>query len=289
MQSKVVNIKMICKFCNNSNVIHYKSINSPYYHEKKYILYECKHCLSRFFNINQYSISINELYEKLATSKKNLSIKFLKSQYWEDQKRNILQILKKTPRSILDVGCRTGDFLMHFEDTIIREGVEISNYCTEIANKRGLRIYNKNLESINFNKKYDLVSAYNILEHLIDPLSFLDKLSSIINENGLLVILIPTHESLREKLLMKFHKRWHMYVPPEHLNFISKRFLDSYLSNNNFKLIERYYSSGGIFNPFKRIPVINALFNKFMYFFDKTIFNRLPIFDHLFSYYKKIE
>jgi len=80
MQSKVVNIKMICKFCNNSNVIHYKSINSPYYHEKKYILYECKHCLSRFFNINQYSISINELYEKLATSKKNLSIKFLKSQ-----------------------------------------------------------------------------------------------------------------------------------------------------------------------------------------------------------------
>ena len=117
----------------------------------------------------------------------------MKSQYWEDQKRNILQILKKTPRSILDVGCRTGDFLMHFEDRIIREGVEISNYCTEIANKRGLRIYNKNLESINFNKKYDLVSAYNILEHLIDPLSFLDKLSSIINENGLLVILIPTH------------------------------------------------------------------------------------------------
>lgn len=280
---------MICKFCNSSNVIHYKSINSPHYPEKKYILYECKHCLSRFFNIYQYDISINELYEKLATSKKNLSIEFLKSLYWEDQKRIILQILKKSPRSILDVGCRTGDFLMHFEDTIIREGVEISNYCTEIANKRGLRIYNDNLESINFDKKYDIVSAYNILEHLIDPLSFLDKLNSIINKNGLLVILIPTHESLREKLLMRFNKRWHMYVPPEHLNFISKRFLDSYLSKYNFQLIERYYSSGGIFNPFKRIPLINALFNKFMYFVNKSFFNRLPIFDHLFSYYKKIE
>ena len=117
----------------------------------------------------------------------------------------------------------------------------------------------------------------------------MDKLSSVINENGLLVILIPTHESLKERLLMRFHKRWHMYVPPEHLNFISKRFLDSYLSKNNFKLVKRYYSSGGIFNPFKRIPVINGLFNKFMFFFDKSFFNKLPIFDHLFSYYKKIE
>jgi len=280
---------MICKFCNSSDVIRYKSINSPFYPEKRYILYECKHCLSRFFNVNQYNVSIQELYEKLATSKKNLSIEFLKSQYWEDQKRFILQILKKTPKSILDVGCRTGDFLMHFDDIILREGVEISNYCTEIANKRGLKIYNKNLESINFNKKYDLVSAYNILEHLIDPLIFLDKLSSIINKNGLLVILIPTHESLREELLMRFHKRWHMYVPPEHLNFFSTRFLDSYLSKYNFKLIKRYYSSGGIFNPFKKIPVINALFNKFMYFVDKSFINRLPIFDHLFSYYRKIE
>jgi len=280
---------MICKFCNSTDVIRSKSIYSPFYPEKKYILYECKHCLSRFFDVYQYDVSIQELYEKLATSKKNLSMTFLKSQYWEDQKRSIIQILKKTPKSILDVGCRTGDFLLHFDDAILREGVEISNYCTEIANKRGLKIYNKNLESINFNKKYDLVSAYNILEHLIDPLSFLDKLSSIINKNGLLVILIPTHESLREKLLMRFHKRWHMYVPPEHLNFFSTRFLDSYLHKYNFKLIKRYNSSGGIFNPFKRIPVINGLFNKFMYFVDKSFINRFPIFDHLFSYYKKIE
>lgn len=280
---------MICKFCHNNNVIYKKSINSPYYPDQKYILYECKHCLSRFFDIHQHDISINELYEKLATTKKNLSVKFLKSQYWEDQKRIISQLLKTTPRSILDVGCRTGDFLMHFENTVIREGVEISNYCNEITNKRGLRIYNENLEGINFNRKYDIVSAYNILEHLIDPLRFLDKLSSIVNKNGILVILIPSHESLIEKLLMRFRIKWHMYVPPEHLNFFSKRFLDSYLSKYNFKLLKRYYSSGGIYNPFKRIPLLNALFNKFMYFVDKSFFNKLPIFDHVFSYYKKIK
>jgi len=280
---------MICKFCHNNNVIYKKSINSPYYPDQKYILYECKHCLSRFFDIHQHDILINELYEKLATTKKNLSVKFLKSQYWEDQKRIISQLLKTTPRSILDVGCRTGDFLMHFENTVIREGVEISNYCNEITNKRGLRIYNENLEGINFNRKYDIVSAYNILEHLIDPLRFLDKLSSIVNKNGILVILIPSHESLIEKLLMRFRIKWHMYVPPEHLNFFSKRFLDSYLSKYNFKLLKRYYSSGGIYNPFKRIPLLNALFNKFMYFVDKSFFNKLPIFDHVFSYYKKIK
>ena len=129
---------MKCKFCYSNKVIDKKSISSPYFHNKEYILYECKNCGSRFFDIDQYKISINQLYEKLAINKITLSQKFSKSQYWEDHKKNILNILGRKPRSIIDVGCRTGDFLMHFEKSMVREGVEISSYCTEIAEKRGL-------------------------------------------------------------------------------------------------------------------------------------------------------
>jgi SAM-dependent methyltransferase len=280
---------MKCKFCNSDVVINYKTVKSPYYPEKNYILYECKRCLSRFFDIHQHEVSVNDLYEKLATDKNHISNGFTSKQYWEDQKRIILKLLKVKPRSILDVGCGTGDFLMHFEGEIIREGVEISSCFTNIANKRGLRIFHENLENLDFSKKYDIVSAYNIIEHLSDPLRFLDKLNEIIDKNGLLVILIPSHECLKEKLVMKFRKKWHMYIPPEHLNFISKGFLDSYLRKYNFKLLKRYYSSGGLFNPFRGIPILSAVFNKFMYYVDNSFFNRLPVFDHIYSYYIKNE
>ena len=279
---------MICKFCKSKRVYKLKSFSSPYFSNKNYTLFACDNCSSRFFDINQHQISINELYEKLAKDKKEIPVDFKIKQYWEEQKKIIIRLMEKPPTSILDIGCRTGDFLMHFKDTIEREGVEISNYYSEVACRRGLKIYNSNFQNTNFDKKYDIVSAYNILEHISDPISFLNRINSIINKNGLVVILIPIFDCLKVKILTKLNIRWHMYIPPEHLNFFSKIFLDSYLNHLGFKLIKRYYSSGGLINPFRGIPLISAIFNKFMFYYDKSFLNKLPIFDHLFSYYKKI-
>jgi len=60
-------------------------------------------------------------------------------------KEEIQKILGKNPESILDIGCKTGDFLMHF-DSPIREGVEVSKKHADIAKKRGLHIYNNFLK-----------------------------------------------------------------------------------------------------------------------------------------------
>ena len=45
--------------------------------------------------------------------------------------------LEREPKSILDVGCRTGDFLMHFDENVIREGVELAEEYAKIGSKRG--------------------------------------------------------------------------------------------------------------------------------------------------------
>ncbi|MFX1355719.1 MAG: class I SAM-dependent methyltransferase [Promethearchaeota archaeon] len=279
---------MICKFCKSEKVFKFKSFSSPYFSNKDFTLYICDNCSSQFFDINQHQISLNRLYEKLAKNKNDIPLDFSIKQYWEDQKKMIFGLIDKQPISIIDIGCRTGDFLMHFKKTIEREGVEISNYYSEIASKRGLKIYNSNFQNTHFEKKYDIVSAYNILEHIVNPIDFLKRVSSIVNKNGLFVILIPIFNCLKVKFLTKLNIKWHMYIPPEHLNFFSKRFLDSYLNHLGFKLVKRYYSSGGLINPFRRIPIINGVFSKFMFYYDKSLFNKLPIFDHLFSYYKKI-
>lgn len=277
---------MKCKFCNTDQTKEFMFLESPHTRQI-YTLYECQNCLSRFFDINQHNVSIKALYEDIAKDNSNLSRGFSPTPYWESQKKFALKLLKIPLTSILDVGCRTGDFLLHFKGNHIKEGIEISNYCSEIAQKRGLTVYNDSLENFKTNKKYDLVSAFAVLEHLSDPIQFLDKLKTLVNIGGLLIVLIPTFECLKVKVLAKLNKDWHMYRPPEHLNFFSEKFLDSYLRSNGYRLIRRYYTSGGIFNPVRKIPILNSIFNRLMFYFNISRLNRIPIFDHSYSYYQK--
>ena len=78
-----------------------------------------------------------------------------------------------------------------------------------------------------------------------------------------------------------------LYSPPLHLNLYSKGFLDRRLAKN-FKLVDRYWTSGGMFNPFRNIPLAGRAFGKSMTLIDEyTPINKLPIFVHMYSYYVK--
>jgi SAM-dependent methyltransferase len=275
-----------CKFCGSKNINGIKRVKSPHLNSS-YTLYHCHSCGSRFFNILEHQVDIEQLYADLGeNSAKIYQPYFKRNKKWESQKKHIIKHLGHSPNSILDVGCRFGDFLLHFENCNIREGVEISNIPSKIAKERGLTVYSDFLENIKFNKKYEVVTSYAILEHLVAPFNFLSKLKTIIVPNGILVILIPTHQCFKEKLLNIFNKRWHMYSPPEHLNFYSTQFLDEYLEEQGFTLAKRYYTSGGIFNPFSKIPILNKIFGDVMKIIDKTYLNKLPIFDHMYCIYR---
>lgn len=281
---------MNCKFCNNSNTISVKKIQSPFVNYE-YTLYQCKSCKCRFFDINEHDVNIENVYEEYSIkhNKAAAGLELKKSFYWNRQVLRIEKILGRKVSSVLDVGCRTGDFLMHFPDSIVREGVELSKNSAEIAKSRGLMVYQDFVENINFDKQYDIVTCYALVEHLLNPLTFFDKLLNIVSPGGALVIMIPTHECFKRWLIDTFTSiRWHMYSPPQHLNFFSKQFLDRYLTRKNFKLVDRYWTSGGMFNPFRNIPLANRAFGKGMTLIDEyTPVNKLPIFDHMYSYYVK--
>jgi len=279
-------MKMNCKFCGSSKIKSVKKIQSPYV-DHEYTLYQCKNCKCRFFDINEHDVDIENVYEEYSTKHNKAVASFKRSFYWTRQVQRIEKVLGRKPASVLDIGCRTGDFLMHFPDNIVREGVELSKNSAEIARRRGLVVYQDFAENINFDKAYDVVTCYAILEHLLEPLTFLDKLPNIVSPGGILVIMIPTYECVKRWLIDTFTSvRWWMYSPPQHLNFFSKSFLDNYLAKKNFKLLDRYWTSGGMFNPFRNIPLANCVFGKGITLIDEyTPVNKLPIFDHMYSYY----
>ena len=103
-----------CRLCNSSNLKILKLISSPHF-DHKYILYHCLSCKSKFFDPNEIDISYDQMYQDIAdASKELLNEKFAPNRVWIRQKKIIHKLLKGSPESILDVGCRTGSFLCHF-------------------------------------------------------------------------------------------------------------------------------------------------------------------------------
>jgi len=176
---------MNCKFCGSNKIKLVKKIQSPYVNHK-YILYQCTDCKCRFFDIEEHNVDIENIYEEYSTkhNKEVSNFQFKKSFYWTRQVQRIEKILGRKASSVLDVGCRTGDFLMHFPDSLVREGIELSKNSAEIAEKKGLVVYQDFAENINFDKQYDVVTCYAVLEHLLDPLTFLDEVSNILSSGG---------------------------------------------------------------------------------------------------------
>jgi SAM-dependent methyltransferase len=256
--------------------------------DSEYNLYQCNHCLCRFFNHEEHDVDYKAFYQQLSQNHQaTFNPVFKKKKSWIDLKKNLIQILGKNPKSIMDVGCRTGDFLMHFDEQVQREGVELAEDYASIAKERGLKIYIDFLENITFEKKYDIVSCLAILEHLIEPQKFLNTINDLVKSQGILVIMIPSFECLKEKLLNVRNKRWHMYRPPEHLNFFSKHYLDEFMTKNSFDLVKREFTSGGMVNPFTSVEFLRKAFGRIIYNFDRSLFNRIPVFDHMYSIYRK--
>jgi len=278
---------MKCRICQSNETTILRNVQSPHT-ESEYHLYYCIKCKCRFFNHLEHEVDLRNFYQTLSQNHQaTIQPEFKKKKSWVDLKENLTIILDKNPASILDVGCRTGDFLMHFDDNIRREGVELAQDYAHIAEERGLLIYNDFIENITFEKKYDIVSCLAILEHLTEPIKFLNTINELVDDKGLLVILIPTAECLKEKTLNLLKIRWHMYRPPEHLNFFSKYYLDEFMIQKGFRLVRREFTTGGMINIFSSIKILRKISGKIFYYYDRSFLNRLPIFDHMYSIYIK--
>lgn len=278
-------MKKKCNICNKTSAVLVREIQGPYY-DMLFSLYQCNECYSRFFDLDEHpEIQLDKFYEKIA-EKSGLNIQFKIDKYWLNELKTIQQIYQGKPKSILDIGCRTGDFLLHWPNNITKIGIEVSNYSASIARERGLSIKQEFLENSNFKIKFDLVSAYAILEHLAKPQEFLSKIPQLLNEEGIFVLMIPSYETFKAKFLEFFNTRWHMYNPPNHLCFYSREYIDSFLAKQGFVLVKRKYTSGGMFNPFVKIPVLSSIFARLIWTVDNSILNKCNVFDHMYSYYK---
>ncbi len=231
--------KIICPICGSEN-------SSFFYKKNEYDLYVCQNCQVGFvWPLPDNSADIYEVSYFNGGLKNEVSNKFGYTNYEEDKKAmettfiNYLEEISKLTagRSIMDIGAATGYFL----DLARRlgwktGGVEISAYAAKIAGEKGHKIFLGSLEKLNIAEKYDVVTMWDVLEHLASPKEYLKSIYNILNPEGLLAINTVDRSSCWAKIL---GKRWQAIVPPEHLFYYSSKSLSELLKQSGFEIIKQ--------------------------------------------------
>jgi SAM-dependent methyltransferase len=249
-----------------------------------YTLRRCGRCGSEGFDVGEHPVDLAALYD--AEDPAPEYVQFRRQRYWASEVARIERLHHGPVRSVLDVGCRTGDFLLHWPADRRRVGVELSEKNAAVAASRGLEVVQRPIEDYEPGERFDAITLYAVLEHLPDPRAMLARFPALTTPGAIAAIPVPSPESGKRMLLDAVGRRWHMYNPPLHLSFPSRRWLDATMAELGFRLRSRRWTSGGMFNPVRRIPLAAGAWSRAMHVADtRGPLCRVPLFDHLYSYY----
>ncbi|MHB0865502.1 MAG: class I SAM-dependent methyltransferase, partial [Minisyncoccota bacterium] len=147
------------------------------------------------------------------------------------------EVDKFAPRKgeLLDVGAATGFFMKIADEFGWRtKGVEISDYATTLAQKRGLDVRCGTLVNSGFaERNFDAITMWDVLEHFADPQVDIRIAEKLLRPGGILAINTPDSGSLYARMM---GKRWHLLVPPEHINYFTKKSVTALLRENGFSI-----------------------------------------------------
>lgn len=233
-----------CNLCEQNN-------SKPFYVINSSRIVKCQTCGLIYMNprpsqseiITMYSKSyflspdpLSLGYEDYSAERKSLTKMFL---------RHLKDVERYTKDGkILDVGCAMGFFL-----DLARSrgwqvyGVDISEYAASYAREQlGLDVVTGTLKEAREGRKrgwdnlFDVVTMWDLLEHLSDPFGDLAEAWHVLKDNGLIFLTVPNVESLIARLM---RSKWYGFKKlREHLYFFSPTTIQRMLKRAGFEVLE---------------------------------------------------
>jgi len=152
---------------------------------------------------------------------------------------------------LLDVGCGTGHFLEEMQRSGRWEltGLEPTHGAAAYARERlGIPVLEKTLEEAAFPPaSLDVITLWNVLEHLASPMQALRRTWDWLRPGGYLILAIPNVESLSRRLFGRYWVGWDL---PRHLYAFPRRTLQRMFERSGFRALDRrcflitYFSLG---------------------------------------------
>jgi SAM-dependent methyltransferase len=142
-------------------------------------------------------------------------------------------LLMRKCENILEVGCGAGTFYNPYKKNSIEwDGIDINPYWKLFGKNNNIPISNKPLEDIE--KKYDVILSYQVLEHIENPIPFMNEIKSKLKPGGILHLELPNQNALSAKIRRistLISKDYGFIQPPMHLRAYQKKTI-RYLFNN---------------------------------------------------------
>lgn len=212
-----------CAICNSKNIVPYKRLS---FVNDILLLLKCNNCNFVFQkNFNNIDLSYDENYY---LREKIISTRFLKEK--AEYKFNLIKPFISNKKKILEIGCSTGEFLEvcqsnGYETT----GLEISRIAYNKSKEKGLNILHGDIDAVyQLSHKFDVLIMFDVLEHLTDFNIFFKNISSILDENGVIIIETPNYNSII-RLFNPYkwvgYNKFHLtYFNPYNLNLLLSKY-----------------------------------------------------------------
>lgn len=118
---------------------------------------------------------------------------------------------------LLEVGFGSGETLMFLQNIGWEvEGVDFDVVAVENARAKGLKVNHGELTDYNYpHATFDVVISSNVIEHVPDPVGFIQECYRILKVGGRLVLLTPNADALGHRI---YKSDWRGLEPPRHLH-----------------------------------------------------------------------
>jgi 2-polyprenyl-3-methyl-5-hydroxy-6-metoxy-1,4-benzoquinol methylase len=214
--------------------------------------------LSKYYNTEDYishTDTRRNLLEKVYHIVRSISLK---------KKLKLINSFFSEKKSLLDVGCGTGDFLQIAQrNNWSVSGIEPNERARHIANLKTKNSVFEVEQLTKFEKhNFDVITLWHVLEHLPKLDEQISILKSLLKENGTLIVAVPNYKSHDAKHYQKF---WAAYDVPRHLWHFSQSSVEKLFATKGMLILktipmkfDAYYVSllsekykSGFMNPFK--------------------------------------
>ena len=156
--------------------------------------------------------------------------------YYEETRsefRKTLSLLKVIkPHSLLEIGPGSGRFLMQVKEYLPKvelHGVERNPNVRDSLSR--IAVTYKDLACVH--KSFDIVCAFQLIEHVANPSELVYACNSRLKENGLFILSTPNYDGP-----VRFYFDSLTETPPHHLTRWNRRSLRTLLERNGFKEVQ---------------------------------------------------
>jgi len=182
--------------------------------------------------------------------------------------KTVNKILKKGPTSVslLDVGCSNGAFVWIAKQLgIDAQGVEPGESPARQAQSRGLTVHKGYLEELNLpEKSFDVVTLFEVIEHLRDPLALVKECHRILRPGGVMVIGTGNADSWTRQIMKHRWDFFNINLHGGHINFYCTASIGALAAKTGFSVNRIRTSSVNIYEknevpaPIYRVTKIAA-------------------------------